>query len=163
VNKLIVTDKNYINNGNTALAPERKSSEDKRYKVKQEENEKLRKLRQSKLRSQAKVMIGIALTFTIGFTVVYRYSSIYNMEKNLSAATMENDNMNKNNENLKLQLMKNSQIQIIEDKASKLNMVKSDKNQAAYVDYNRQTLKSNNTVDSKKQKSIFQQIKDKLF
>ena len=162
---MIVTDKNYINNVNTALAPERRPfKQDEKYKLKQKENEKLRELRQSKLRNQAKVMLGIALTFTIGFSVVYRYSTIYNMEKELSIATIKNDNMAKVNENLKLQLMQYNQIQSIEGKASKMNMVQPDKNQAVNVDYDKQIIKtSKNVTDDKKNKSFFQTIKDKLF
>lgn len=165
MNKLIVTDKNYIYNGNNALIPERKSfGEDEKHRLRQEENEKLRNIKKSKLRNQAKVMIGIALTFTIGLSVVYRYSTIYTMEKKLSSVTINNDNMTKSNEDLKLQLMKYNQIQSLEDRASKINMVQPDKNQAVSVDYDRQIIKnSKNVIDDKKGKSIFQKIKDKLF
>lgn len=164
MNKLIVTDKNYIYNGNNALVPERKSFKEDENRLRKEQNEKLRNLRQSKLRNQAKVMFGIALTFTIGLSVVYRYSTIYTMEKKLYSVTINNANMTKANEDLKLQLMKYNQIQNIEDRASKINMVQPDKNQAVSVDYDRQIIKnSKNIIDDKKGKSIFQRIKDKLF
>lgn len=162
---MIVTEKNYISNGNTALVPERKTyKEDDRRRLKQEENEKLRRLKQSKLRNQAKVMIGIALTFTIGFSVVFRYSTIYNMENKLSSATIQNNNAAKANESLKLQLMQYNQIQNIEAKASKMNMVQPDKSKAVQVDYDKPTIKTDkDVVNDKKNESIFQVIKDKFF
>lgn len=164
MNRLILKDKNYINNGSSALQPERKHyGEDDKRSLIQEENKRRKKVKQSKLKYQAKVMFGIALTFIVGFTVVYRYSVIYNMEKQLSAATTKNNNAIKENENLKLELMKYNQIQSIRDRASKMNMVQTDKNKAVEVNYDRQTLKTDKNINDEKDKSIFQVLKNLQF
>ncbi|UZW16097.1 hypothetical protein OSC52_09855 [Clostridium pasteurianum] len=160
---LILKEKSYINNGSSALQPERKhyGEEDKR--LIQEENKRRKKLKQSKLKYQAKIMIGIALTFIVGFTIIYRYSVIYNMEKELSAATAKTNNAIKQNENLKLELMEYNQIQNIKERASHMNMVQPDKNKAVEVDYDRQTLKTDKSVENEKDKSILEILKSKIF
>lgn len=164
MNILIVKEKRYISAGNNALLPERRSNgEDQKKKLLQERNKKLKNEKQLKLKNQAKVMMGIGLTFLIGFTVVYRYSAIYTMESKLSASTLQTNNLVKQNESLKVQLMQYSQVQNIKDEADKLNMVQPDNSKAVAVDYDKPVIKYSSNENSQKSPSIFQIIKDKIF
>ena len=155
---MVVTEKKYINNGNNALNPKRKPFREENNEFGRKDNEELRKSKQIKLRKQAMVMACIGLVFILGFSVVYRYSVIYTMQIKLQAANTNVDNIGKDNENLRLQLVQYNRLGDLQDKASKLNMVAPQKNNAVSLNYDKQTLKLKSSGDVQDKKNIFTKL-----
>ena len=129
---------NYVN-GNTVLDP----NYDPKVPSKKQEYERLRKVEVKKLNKQmdkrinnkAKTLSGIAFIFIVGVIIIFRYTSIYNIQKNLSNIKNKTISLNKENENLKVELVKASNLVNIEKIATeKLHMVRAEKTQAIYTD-----------------------------
>lgn len=160
---MVVTGKDYVSNGNLALKPKKKPIWDNDRELKKAENEKLKVLKQLKLKSQALVIFSIALLFTLGSTVIYRYSKIYTMQNALIASSTSAQNIAKDNENLRYQLIQYDRIAVVEDNATKLNMVPLDKSAEVSVDYDKQTLNAGkNAADSQSKQSFFKKIVDTI-
>ncbi|WP_026881276.1 hypothetical protein [Clostridium akagii] len=156
---MVVIEKNYINSGSTALQPKRKPIEKDNSELKRAENEKQRHKKQLKLKNQGLVILSIVLLFSLGSTLIYRYSEIYAMENTLIKSTSNSGNIEKDNENLRLQLVQHNRVSVVEDNAAKLNMVPIDKSQEVSLNYDKQTLTaSENSDDTKDKQSFFNKI-----
>lgn len=147
--------------GNTVLQPEYVPYEEKDW-----ENEELKrrakskKLKQKRLKGKIKIIRNIALTFIVGVILVGRYCIIYNIQQQLNSVSNNINELSKNNENLKVDLVKYNNIQYIEDSATnKLHMVPPDKGAAVHKDLDKEVIK---TGDKKSEKQMPENLWDKI-
>lgn len=167
---MIISEKENYFNGNTVLVPEYIPSSPQ----KREELEKLEKARkknrENKIKKRIKykfnVILNTSIIFIIGITLIYRYSVIYDMQKKINIINTEISTINKQNENLKIQLIKVSSIQEIEKVAlEKLHMISPDKNHVIYSDLSKKNFieeatKNNNLVEKE---SVVNKLLNLLF
>lgn len=157
---MIMVNKNNLINGNTVLAPDYTEVESEYKKQKKVKKNSSKQKKQPPL-NKGKIIINILITFIIGTIVICRYSSIYNMQRSLAALKAETVSINKDNENLKVELIKYSNLQYIEDKAVKeLKMVNPDKVSIVHIDLKKDNFKK--TVepnDKKESKNVSKFIK----
>lgn len=161
-------DKNLIN-GNTALNPKRKSyypSKEEEYEKQKRENDKRRKASiEKRAEKKAKIIKYIFATFIIGVILICRYSTVYKLQKNLLDVKYQIHNLNMENESLKVQLIKASDMEKVEEIAkTKLNMVTPDKNNIMYVE-NTKDYFAKDTKENVKNKNedLIIKIKNMLF
>jgi cell division protein FtsL len=163
----VLIDKESMFNGNTVLAPEYLPSK------KNEEYEKLRKARQESLKrnqqlrinKKLKVLLCISAVFILGIAMIYRYSVIYDMEKQVGKERSIESKLQIDNDNIKIQLAKYNDINKIEEFAiNKLHMVQPDKGAAIYMDLNKSNFKdSSKKVIKNEGNDILNKIKSFLF
>jgi cell division protein FtsL len=159
---------NYIN-GNTVLAPNYEpigpSKKQEYEKLRKAKAENLNKKREKRVNSKAKTLSNIALVFIIGVTLIFRYASIYNIQKNLSNIKSHTINLNKENENLKVELVKASNLDNVEKIATeKLHMVRAEKAHAIYTDLTKENFaKVTNANKNDSKLSLLQKIYNMLF
>jgi len=123
--------------GNTVLAPNyvpyRESEHERQVKRNKAINKNINK--------KVVVMRNIMIAFIVGITLVGRYCIIYNLQSELNTTKQNIVALNKENENLKVELVKYNNIQYIEDAAiNKLGMVTPDRNDAIYADISKETI-----------------------
>jgi cell division protein FtsL len=123
--------------GNTVLAPNyvpyRESERERQVKRNKAKNKNFNK--------KVVVMRNIMIAFIVGITLVGRYCIIYNLQSELNTTKQNIVALNKENENLKVELVKYNNIQYIEDAAiNKLGMVTPDRNDAIYADISKETI-----------------------
>lgn len=162
-------DNKNFTNGSTALAPKYKPYEPRiNEELKRQEKEKREKqkaLAQQKAVARARVLGLIACAFIIGLVLIGRYAAVYNLQKELTKVKSEITNYSMENENLKVQLIKASNMQQIEQTAkTKLNMITPDKNMVIYTKAAKDYFAYNTKEDSKKtQEDLLAKIKNLLF
>jgi cell division protein FtsL len=155
--------------GSAALAPKRKpyypSKDEELQRKKKEEEQKRKALIQKRSAQKAKSIKIIAAAFIIGVVLIMRYSSVYNLQKDLINLKTDMQEMNMENENLKVALIKASNIEQIEATAkSKLHMVVPNKNNVVYEETTKDYF-ANSTDESKQEakESVLTKIKNMLF
>lgn len=161
--------KNLVN-GSMALAPKVKPYEpnknDELEKLRKANREKQKRLAQARAKAKTQVMVMIVLILVVGTTMIGRYSAVYNLQKNLTKVKSDIHNLSKENENLKVELIKASNMQVVENTAkTKLNMVTPDKSKVLYStaitkDYFAENTKDNN---SNTKENLVAKIKNMLF
>lgn len=140
---IVVNEDSYIQ-GNTVLQPEyRPYEDDQRDKERlKRENFKKRKKAKQRLKKKVKIIRNISLSFIVGLIFVGRYCSIYNMQMELNSVATNINEINRENENLKVELVKYNNLQHIEDIAmNKFQMVRSDKGAAVYTNLDKENIK----------------------
>lgn len=152
-------------NGNTVLQPEYRpyiETEEKKYGSKNTGKDKKNCI---KVKKKLKIIRNIGLAFIVGVILVYRYSVIYNMQTELNSVEMSIDNVGRENENLKVDLVKYNNLQYIENTAvNKLHMIVSDTGKAVYVNIDKKTVKTQEDVDEiKTQKGILNKLKQLIW
>lgn len=167
MNKVIVIENENLVNGSTVLAPKREP-----YPGKEEEYEKLRKIKEKqkaliekRTHKKAQVIKGIGLAFLIGIIMIGRYSAVYNLQGNLAEINSDIHNYKMENENLKVQLIKASDIQEVEKSAkTKLHMVTPDKDNIMYVNTTKDYFADQTKEKGKNTKEdLIAKIKNMLF
>lgn len=130
--------------GNTVLAPKRPHREVEKKQVKKNNSKKVK--------SKFIIIRNIVMAFIIGIVLVGRYCAIYNMQKQLNTTKTNITELNKQNDNLKVELVKYNNIQYIEETAvSKLKMVAPDKNKAVFCNISQDKINTvSKTVTSDK-------------
>lgn len=113
--------------------------------------------KKTKKNKKLRNLILIALTFTLSFTVLFRYAEIY--QKSIALNKMEarvNEIINQNQQ-LKAQIASSTDLQKIEFEAkNKLGMVEPSNNQVVYINAKIDTHKTKNKInDNKENKNIF--------
>lgn len=128
--------KQKIISGNTVLIPQYDPSSPEerekyeRLKKQRKESKDLHKYRKNKKR--AKTILKIALVFSVAVSFLWRYSVLYKMQGQLDNITTHASVIASENENLKVDLLKNSNVEMVESTAvSKLKMIYPDKNHVA--------------------------------
>lgn len=163
---MVTANKNYSVNGNAALLPKRRPfEEDEKLKeLKRAKEQYIRNKKNAQNKQKARVMLSIVAAFVIGVVLIYRYSEIYTMQKNLITVQAHIDTLNKNNDDLHYQLAKFNNINYIQQKASDLHMVQPDKNTITTVNLNKKSIVTAASNDnSKKSLSIIDIIMSKIF
>lgn len=164
---MIVVNENSVIRGNTVLKPNYNPYEDDQL---QREEERERKLKQNKQRnrrvkSKVKVMRNIIFTFITGLTLVGRYCIIYDMQRELNSVKSSISVINKENENLKVELVKYNNLQMIEETAiNKLKMIKPDKSGAIYTNLSKEVIQSREQKkEIEEQQNIWNRLRKILF
>lgn len=165
---MIVVNEDSIIRGNTVLQPEYKpyrdveAEEQKKAKIKRA---KEKKLKQRKMKNKLRVMRNIGLTFVIGLLLVGRYCVIYNMQMELNSMESNINEINRDNENLRVELVKYSNLQYIEETAvNKLHMLPPDKGSAIYTNLDKDVLQYTEKKSAEKeQQNIWNKLKKSLF
>lgn len=155
-------------NGNTVLAPEyvpsRRYRNEEDEKLKKERKQKLIDERNIKIKKKTRTLRNIGIVFILGVTLIGRYCVIYNMQKNLSEAKTQISTLNKENENLKVDLVKYNNMVYIEDIAvNKLHMVRADKSLAIHLNLSKDNFEGTLSENEIKHESLLQKIKNTLF
>lgn len=162
---MIVTGKESYVQGSSALAPEvvtkqkKKNNSNKRKRI---------KVNQDKIvRNKLKIIRNIFCIFVVGVIIVGRYSKIYGLQREVNSINSTISKLNKENENLRVQLVKYSNIQYVEElSTNKLKMIKPDKNNLVYCDLKKQLVKVDNKLEDKnleKNQSVMKKFFSKLF
>jgi cell division protein FtsL len=160
--------KNLIN-GSSALAPKYKprtpNVNEEFEKLRRDKREKDKALAQKKLIIRAKIIGSIVLAFAVGVMLIGRYAAVYNLQKELTSVKNSIHNFSMENENLKVQLIKSSNMKQIEDTAkTKLNMTYPDKNSIIYTEATKDYFaKDTNEKKKNMQEDFIAKIKNMLF
>lgn len=116
--------------GNTVLAPGGAALPNEKTKKQEEVERKREQRREEKQQQQQRVVRALKFAgtlaggFILAFTILFRYSAIYSMQKEVIEVNNEIYNLSEENEALKVQLIKYSNISYIEEIATKeLKMV----------------------------------------
>lgn len=155
---------NYIN-GNTVLAPQYDPSIDEEYlELKKKRKEKLKIKNKKNMKMKLAIIRNIVLVFIIGITLIGRYSSIYNMQQQLNKTQNEITDLNRQNDSLKVELVKENDVQQIQDTAvTKLNMVQPDKNAVTYTNLSKDNFNTDAKVTADKNNNIIGKLMKALF
>ncbi|GLC32387.1 cell division protein FtsL [Clostridium omnivorum] len=162
-------DKNRYINGNTVLVPdytpERKKDKEEYEKLKKAREERLNQKKAKSLKDKKNTLICIVASFAVCLLLISRYTTMYSMEKELSKVKVEINTVNVENESLNLALLKESNLQHIEEVATnKLHMMKVDKNNVIYADLSKDNFgKTANEEKKTAQENIIEKIKNILF
>ncbi len=93
-----------------------------------------------------KTLGNIIIAFIIGVTLVARYGILYSMQKDLSNINSHISEVEKENENLKVELVHYNNLSNIEKVAGQnLKMVPPDKDSAIYTDLSYNNFKAENS------------------
>ncbi|MCY6483712.1 hypothetical protein OW763_05035 [Clostridium aestuarii] len=165
---MIVANKKNTVNGNNALAPEYVPSRginDHKYKdLKQSKKDHKKINKQKQIRSKTSVLRNIILAFTVCITLVYRYSLIYNMEKDILDIKKQISKVNAENENLRIGLLMFNNIESIERNAiDNLNMIPKSRANAVYANLEKNNFNEITKVKDKSNESVLAKIKKILF
>lgn len=157
---------NFYEDGSAAKKLNRKENEHVRVKRKADTNRrygknKLKVESKAKAKKNAKMVMFILCSFTMGMLITYRYNII--SEKNLQAQELKSElaAVEANLLNKQIEVEQNTELSKIEAYAKQqLGMQKPDKNQTIYID----TSKAMNSVEVNSQMStiekLLQSIKD---
>ncbi|WP_411679198.1 septum formation initiator family protein [Clostridium thailandense] len=165
---MIVTNKDSYIHGNTVLQPEYVPYEEERRYEEEAKKERLKKLRKAKkrLKKKVKVIRNISLSFIIGIIFVGRYCIIYNMQMELNLVKTNISELNKENDNLKVELVKYNNLQYIEETATnKLQMVPADKGAAIYANLDKENVKitEKKVQDKIEKENLWSKLKKIIF
>lgn len=151
---MIVTNKQTLISGNTVLVPNENPSRSFEKENKQDNKKSVKNNKHRKLKEELKVLMNISLAFIIGLTIIYRYSALYVSQKNLNDIRNEISSKKKENEDLRINLIKFQSDQYIENEAlGKLHMVKPDKNSIEYIDLSKNNFKTQKEFKEEQNKS----------
>jgi cell division protein FtsL len=162
-------DNKNLTNGSTALAPKYKPYEprinEELKRQEKEKREKQRALAHQKAVARAKVLGIIVFAFIMGLVLIGRYAAVYNLQKELTKVKSDINNFTMENENLKVQLIKASNMLQIEQAAkTKLNMITPDKNMILYTKATKDYFAKDTKEDNKStQEDLLAKIKNLLF
>lgn len=134
-------------NGNTVLKPQYEPQIEKdKDKEKKEQYKRNKKIQQKLLKKKFKILRNIIIAFILGVTLVARYGILYGMQKELSSINSEISEVEKESENLKVELVHYSNLSNIEKVAGKnLKMVPPSKDSAIYTDLSYNNFKKENS------------------
>jgi cell division protein FtsL len=169
VNKLVKKSRFDYINGSTVYAPERHTESP----LKKEEYEKLRKtkiqrinrIKQKKNAQKRQVMVSIITVFAMGLSLIWGEAQVYRTQRELTKVKKEITEINRLNDDLKVQLLKVSSIENIKQSAeNKLHMIIPDRKNVIYADlskdnFNRETKDGSES----KTKDLWWRIKNLLF
>lgn len=155
---------NYIN-GNTVLAPQYDPSIDEEYlELKKKRKEKLKINNKKNMKIKLATIRNIILVFIIGVTLIGRYSSIYNMQKQLNKMQNEITDFNRQNDSLKVELVKQNDVAKVQETAvTKLNMVQPDKNSVIYTNLSKDNFNTDAKVTADKNNNIIDKLIKAIF
>lgn len=155
--------------GSTVYAPERH----KESPLRKEEYEKLRKkkierinrVKQKKNAQKRSVMVSIITVFGVGLSLIWGEAQVYRTQRELSKIKKEIVEVNRQNDDLKIQLLKVSSLENIKQNAeSKLQMVSPARKNVIYADLSKNNfIKEPMDGSESKTKDLWWRIKNLLF
>lgn len=155
--------------GNTVLSPKSQpfepSHKDAQRKIEKRKKQIEKNKIDKRMHSKAKIIFHIVAAFCIGMALVYRYTALYNMQRDISKIERNIKAVDAENENLRIELIKYNNINYLEENSlKKLNMTYPSKNSIAYCDlakdnFTHDTNKNNNSIPKK----VFEKVKSILF
>lgn len=158
----------YIN-GNTVYAPDRV----KESPLKKEEYEKLRKtkierinrIKKKKNVQKRKVIVAIIAIFGVGLSLIWGEAQVYSNQRKLTSIKKEIVEINRQNDDLKIQLLKVSSLENIKQNAeNKLHMITPDRKNVIYADLSKDNFnKEPKDGSESKTKDLWWRIKNLLF
>ena len=168
MNKVIVTNKEGFISGNTVLEPDynpsRKVNDEKYKKLEKSRKEAQEKVKQQKLKGRLAVLRSIALVFVLALLVVGRFAQIYSLQSSLTKTRSQISNLQAENENLKIVLLKDSNLKTVEDTAvNKLHMVRPDTSKVMKVDLNKVNYFAAQSNENNEHLSLLDRLKKILF
>nr|WP_251860182.1 cell division protein FtsL [Clostridium sp. Marseille-Q2269] len=132
-------------NGNTVLKPQYDPQIEKD-KRKKEQYKRNKKVKQKLLKKKFKTLRSIIIAFIIGVALVTRYGMLYSMQKDLSNVKNQISEVEKDNENLKVELVHYNNLKNIEKTAGeKLKMISPSKDSVIYADLSYNNFKKENS------------------
>jgi cell division protein FtsL len=169
VNKLVKKSRFEYINGSTVYAPERHRESP----LKKEEYEKLRKtkiqrINRIKLKKNAqkrKVMVSIVTVFGVGISLIWGEAQVYSSQRELTKIKKEIVDIGRQNDDLKIQLLKVSSLENIKQNAeNKLHMMIPDRKNVIYADLSKDNFSREPKDGSEnKTKDLWMMIKNLLF
>lgn len=166
---MIVSSKNKnTTSGNNALSPQYTPTPHIE-KQKHRDLEKLKKEyikinKEKAIIKKAKTLRNIAILFAIGITLVYRYSLIYNLEKEIIDVKKQIASVNAESESLRISLLKYNNIEYLEENAiSKLNMIPKSKTGVIYIDLDKNNFKNISEEEKKENSGFINRLKKILY
>ena len=167
VNKLVGREYDYIK-GSTVSAPERKSGVrklDKKYKQIQRRkniNNRNTLLMNRRKNDRKYVLTMVLVIFGLGFITISGDSKVYDTQRKISSLSTEINQMQEENEALKVKLLKFSALNNIQEKAgTKLSMFIPNKEETVKIDFSKnyfEDLKSNDSNNVNKETNFFSKI-----
>lgn len=158
---MIVVNDGVLIRGNTVLAPNQVPYRDTDNNKKK--NVHSRKSTRKNVNKKLIIMRNIMIAFIVGMILVWRYCMIYDLQRNLNTTKQNIVTLNKENENLKVELVKYNNIQYIEEVAvNKLNMVTPDRNDAIYANISKNTIIAAQS-ESNENKNVLTALAQKIF
>ncbi|MEW8956516.1 cell division protein FtsL [Clostridium sp.] len=152
--------------GTLAVSPERKDDievKEKYRELKKAKKERNKRLKEKQWEVKRSTLLCILVLFICGFSVTYSHGLAFTKQKELSGLQKEARNINTENDNLKVELLKFSNFEYIKSNAeSKLSMVSPDRSKVINVDLSEDNFKDESSVKEEK-KSIVSFIKDLFF
>lgn len=159
---MLIENENNIIRGNTVLKPD--VTYNPNVKEKKKENKDLKSNQQRILKNRLKLIRNIAFTFVIGGVILFRYSSIYRQQGEMSKIKEEISTIKESNESMKVELIKFNNLSYIEDIATnKLKMKKPNAGNVLYTDLNSVKVPHGNVANNKAKESFVQKLKNLLF
>jgi cell division protein FtsL len=141
----------FVISGNTVLAPNYEPYRESEQKRQVREN----RISKKNINKKIIVMRNIMIAFIVGITLVGRYCILYNLQSELNTSKQNIAELNKENENLKVDLVKYNNIQYIEDVAvNKLGMVTPNRNDAIYADVSKKIIISAESESNEGEKAV---------
>lgn len=129
-------------NGNAALMPDAETQKNNEYeKLKREKIEVKENIKRNSAKRKLSMLKRIMICFAMGIFLIYRYSVILGMQKNLNIMRNQASELNKENQNLSVELVKYSSMSYIEDNAvNKLHMKRYSRNNAISIDFSQKVI-----------------------
>lgn len=134
----------YIN-GNTLPKPEiRDPKEKEKYEeLKKSKRESKEAIHNKRVKKKLKVMRNILVAFLLGLTLIMRYSVLYSTQQEINKSKVMASSLNSDNENLRLILLKNSNMKTVEEYAvNNFKMIYPDKSKVVYENINKNNFKT---------------------
>ncbi|MHC1720975.1 MAG: cell division protein FtsL [Clostridiaceae bacterium] len=158
---MIVVNDGVLIRGNTVLAPKQMPSRETEHN--KQKNVHSRKSSKKNVNKKLIIMRNIMIAFIVGIILVWRYCMIYDLQRNLNTTKQNTVTLTKENENLKVELVKYNNIQYIEEVAvNKLNMVTPDRNDAIYANISKNTIISAQS-ESNDNENVLTALAQKIF
>ncbi|EJO5346595.1 cell division protein FtsL [Clostridium botulinum] len=157
-------------NGNTVLKPQYEPQIEKdKEKEKKEQLIRNKKIKKRQLKNKFKTLRNIIIAFIVGVTLVGRYAMLYGMQKDLNSIKNQIHEVERESENLKVELVHHSNLSNIEKMAGEnLKMVSPTKDSVVYADLSYNNFKKENSKDNNQGKykgilKFFSNLKKVLF
>lgn len=168
MNKVLVSEKkNTVIGSNaleTAVIPKRKIEEEVS-REQREKEQKIKKVKQySKNLTKLKLLGKLSVSFLLLVVIIGKSAGIYETQRNIASIKNEIKRMSVENDNMRLQLSKASDIKEVEEKAkNELAMLEASRGSAVVCDINKDYFTGIKDEDKKEQKSIWDTLKKWLF
>jgi cell division protein FtsL len=169
VNKLVKKSRFEYINGSTVYAPERLREsplkKEKYEKLRKTKIERINRVKKKKNAQKRRVMVSIITVFGVGLSLIWGEAQVYGNQMELTKIKKEIVDVNRQNDDLKIQLLKVSSLENIKQNAeNKLHMIIPDRKNVIYADLSKDNFNEETKDGSEsKTKDLWLRIKNLLF